>query len=678
MANQMKLGTKLIGGFVIVALITLLVGAVGYWGVSKLAGNLNTVGNIALPGIQSLLTMSEAQTAIDSAENALLSRAISLQERKELYKRIENKFAAAKDARKIYEPLKQTAEEARVWKNFVAAWDAWIRDDEAMLQLSKAYDATIAAQHKSDTLFDEMTKQALVVNAQIFSKAETLLNQIVDIYTSSANIATNEDAFDRTAFLSIQSLLTISEAQTAIDSSENALMNRGINMNMRLELYNRIAAAWQRADEAWEMYTPLEQTREEKAIWQKFVPAWNAWKSDHETYVQLSKEFDTTIEARNRGEAVYKKMNDQALIKNAVTFAKAEEYLNKVVEINENGAAAAVSSAEQNAATAKWAAVGGMTAGFVIALAFGILLSTSISRVLNRIIAALASGSEQVTAASGQVSQASQQLAEGASEQASSLEETSASLEELTAMTQQNSENAKLANTSSQDAGRQLKDAVSAMERMTNAIYEIKGSSDETAKIIKTIDEIAFQTNLLALNAAVEAARAGEAGKGFAVVAEEVRNLARRSAEAAKDTSLLIEGSKRNADAGVTVTEDVARSLKSAQEQSVKVERLISEISAASREQSSGIEQINIAVSEMDKVVQQNAANSEESAAASEELSSQAHEVNAVVEQLAAIVGGSNAQQASRSQSRPSGPTRTQSWAKPEEVIPLDDDELLT
>ncbi len=178
------------------------------------------------------------------------------------------------------------------------------------------------------------------------------------------------------------------------------------------------------------------------------------------------------------------------------------------------------------------------------------------------------------------------------------------------------------------------------MSRMSEAIGEIKRSSDETAKIVKTIDEIAFQTNLLALNAAVEAARAGDAGKGFAVVAEEVRNLAMRSAEAAKDTSALIEGSQKNADNGVTVTEEAAKSLREITDNIQKVAQLVGEVTAASNEQSEGIDQINTAVAQLDKVTQSSAANAEESASASEEMSGQAQELKAAVGTLVALVGG--------------------------------------
>jgi methyl-accepting chemotaxis protein len=285
----------------------------------------------------------------------------------------------------------------------------------------------------------------------------------------------------------------------------------------------------------------------------------------------------------------------------------------------------------------------GLLAALAAGAAIGIFLSKSISSALNQVIASLSSGSEQVSSASNQVSQSSQQMAEGASQQASSLEETSASLEEMSSMTRQNSDNAKQANLMATETRSAVEKSREAMSRMGDAIGKIKGSSDQTAKIIKTIDEIAFQTNLLALNAAVEAARAGDAGKGFAVVAEEVRNLAQRSAEAAKNTAALIEESQQNANNGVAVSNEVGGILTGIVDSVQKLSQLIGEVSSASQEQTKGIEQIGTAVTEMDKLTQANAANAEESASASEELFAQAKELSEMVSALVGIVKGGGA-----------------------------------
>jgi uncharacterized phage infection (PIP) family protein YhgE len=285
---------------------------------------------------------------------------------------------------------------------------------------------------------------------------------------------------------------------------------------------------------------------------------------------------------------------------------------------------------------------GSMIAGTIIALILGIAISRIIVKPVNLIIHGLTDGSEQVAAASTQVASASQSLAEGASEQAAALQETSSSLEELSSMTKQNSDNTQQAKAMMADARRIVDNVDRHMNNMTAAITEVMKSSEETGKIIKTIDEIAFQTNLLALNAAVEAARAGEAGAGFAVVADEVRNLAMRAADAAKNTSNLIENTIKNVKHGHELTKVTQNAFKENVEISTKIGGLIDEIAVASDEQSNGIGQINKAVAEMDKVTQSTAASAEESASASEELNAQAYQMKGFVNDLIHLVTGKN------------------------------------
>jgi methyl-accepting chemotaxis protein len=276
----------------------------------------------------------------------------------------------------------------------------------------------------------------------------------------------------------------------------------------------------------------------------------------------------------------------------------------------------------------------------LVLIVVSFVLTRSITGPLNRVIAGLTDGADQVSSAAGQVSSSSQHLAEGTAEQASSLEETSSSLEEMSSMTKQNADHANQAKAMMTEANQIVEKVNRHMVDMAGAVGEITRSSEETGKIIKTIDEIAFQTNLLALNAAVEAARAGEAGAGFAVVADEVRNLAMRASEAAKNTSNLIENTIKAVRKGNELTNATQEAFKENATISKKIAQLVDEIATASEEQANGINQVNTAVTEMDKVTQSTAASAEESAAASEELNAQAEQMKVYVGDLEAVVGG--------------------------------------
>jgi methyl-accepting chemotaxis protein len=278
--------------------------------------------------------------------------------------------------------------------------------------------------------------------------------------------------------------------------------------------------------------------------------------------------------------------------------------------------------------------------GIVIALFTARGLISLLSGTVNQ----LTQNSTEVNAASLQIAEASHNLAQGASEQAATLEETSSSLEEMSSLIRQNADNTQQADNLMRETKSAINDADQSMKKLTVSMGEISAASAETQKIVKTIDEIAFQTNLLALNAAVEAARAGEAGAGFAVVADEVRNLAMRAAESAKNTSSLIDSTVHKVRNGENLLQETSEAFTHAARATDKVSSLITEIATASGEQSQGIEQINKAVNEIDKVTQANAGASEEAASAAEELSAQAAAMNDVVMDMQKMVRGGKAE----------------------------------
>ncbi len=312
------------------------------------------------------------------------------------------------------------------------------------------------------------------------------------------------------------------------------------------------------------------------------------------------------------------------------------EHLNGIAQMQTRQTAAAF--ADSRSAVLTWG-------GFTVVFAAGALWlvaggSRQIRFALTRLAGRLAEGSEQTALSAGALAGASHTLAEGACHQAASLEETSASLEEMTSMVRRNATAAR----QTKEISAQTRTAADAgaqdMEQMRQSMAAIKASSDEVAKIIKHIDEIAFQTNILALNAAVEAARAGDAGAGFAVVAEEIRNLAQRSAQAARDTASRIEDAIIKTSQGVQVCDKVSVGLREITAKARQVDELVGQIAESSQEQAQGISQVNSAVTQIERVTQSTAATAEETASAAQELKAQAASQQSVVDELLLLVGG--------------------------------------
>ena len=319
-------------------------------------------------------------------------------------------------------------------------------------------------------------------------------------------------------------------------------------------------------------------------------------------------------------------------------------------------------------------------------IALWYVINSYVSKPIKLMVDEMNKGTDQIAGASTQIASSSQVLSIGSSNQAAALEETSATIHSISDQTNSNADNAGTADELMLSTKSQVDGGAVAVKNMTEAMDDINGASVEIKKIIKTIEEIAFQTNLLALNAAVEAARAGEAGKGFAVVAEEVRSLAQRSAEAAGDTASLIETTVGKINNGMLIAKDLDDNFNKIEEGVSKVAGLVTEIAHASKEQSTGVDQITSTMTEMDKETQNNAATSEQTAASSEELSAQAENLRGIVNSLTSLITGdggaaqlhtqnnqfSTPQYASAAPMQRAPRAAIQTSRSAEEVIPLD------
>jgi methyl-accepting chemotaxis protein len=604
MFKNRKLSVKLMASFLLVAMVNLLIGVVGWYGVSTVGDSVNMIARNHLPSVEAVLSLADATNAISVVERTLLSTKIGAEQRAAQYAKLEASWKAADQALKLNESLPKHDEEAALWREFKAAWQEWRAAHEAVIRDAHRLDDT--------TILDPMALKFTI---------KTLENDLNQWVGGVSEALVREKPFTG----ALESGKTELGRWLATASTKNRQM--AALLGEIKEPHERLFESVKRINKLLKGYD-VEEAR-------------NVFKSRVKGDVdRILGSFGKILAMADQANGIYEAMSAASLGPAAQAMLRVEAPLLRIKDLKLTASDAFTKTANDSAFWTKNIAVGAMLLGVAAAVLLGIATSFGIVRPLMRAVEGLRQSSSQVNTVSDQVSAISQALAEGANQQAGSPQLTFSTLQEMSKMTQQNAESARQADTLAAQARQQVAAGTTAMARMEAVINEIKASSDETVKIIKTIDEIAFQTNLLALNAAVEAARAGESGRGFAVVAEEVRNLAMRSAEAAKGTGVLIDGARDKAGQGVKMAADVAQSLKGVNQAVEQVSKLIAHVNTATQEQAHGLEQVNAALAQMDSVTQSNAATAEQNASSSSELSNQAGLVDTIVNSLAKLVEG--------------------------------------
>ena len=625
--KNMKIGKKLILGFIVVALIAGAVGVIGYI-------NINEIGNVRMESMKGLLEMNIAQAKVIVGERGLVNSEMTAKDvRDAQFAYIETALESGQESYDLYDSMPRMAEEEALWKSFAPLWEDWIAKDSTVVDLSKERDALIEsgkAEDDSEVLakMDEAMAASLVAR-EAYLAAEDVLTQLVDI---------NENAVAASVSSGVTMIIIIAVAGVLLSLFLGLYISRIISkpVNETAKLAAALANGnldeeiiIRSKDEVGQLATTIDQDVRKafKQIEQARVVVDKQSKYQAEQVSKLVDNLeklaagtlncDMAVDEPDQDTeelyGVFNSISENLHLSVNTIKGYIDEISYTLSEVSDGNLVVEITSDYQ---------------GDFIALKDSI---NAIVESLNSILIDINTAAEQVASGTTQVSDGNQEISQGATEQASSIEELSSSITQMAEQIRQNATNA----TTSTELAIKSKDAANdgneKMKGMLKSMEEINESSSNISKIIKVIDDIAFQTNILALNAAVEAARAGAHGKGFAVVAEEVRNLAARSANAANETTTLIEGSIKKVEAGTQIANETAGALSSIVSGAEESAELLKGIAVASNEQATGIAQINKGIEQLSQVVQTNSATAEEGAAASEELSSQAELLKSMI-----------------------------------------------
>ena len=599
MGNKMTLGKRISLGFGFLVLVTLVLGIIGVTNMRTASAEATKLSDIYTPEVEVANDVYKTASAIEYAMRAFM---------------LNDDETALASAKKDFIELKKylSAADAHAKKYNLKA----LSDNEKVA--SKALTEYIASVERAEKTLAKKKKldDAMAANGVLFVKN-------IDNYVKSQELIFKQeidDKADKAKLLSrYEKLATINQV-TEIGTYSRIFGQRAqVKKDISI-----LEGAIQKFDSMYKLIEQLKANTTRPADLEQL----NSIETAAKTYENSLKGF---VVVMHEGE-----MESKLLLKAGAEVLSAAE---AVVDLGLTTVADVSKEATSSLSMASWVMVVGLIVAVILSLLIALYIIRSIVTLVTDSVKLLSEGTTQVVSASEQISSASVSLAEGASSQASSVEEVSATIEQATASNNQNADNSREANILAQHSNDAAKVGNQRVVELMGAMEQITASSQKIAKIIKTIDEIAFQTNLLALNAAVEAARAGEHGLGFAVVAEEVKNLAERSAGAAKEITGIIEASIDQVKMGTDVANKTKDSFTDILNGIKKTSDLIGEIAISAKEQAEGMNQIAIAMGSVDQITQQNASASEETAAAAEELNAQALSMLESVAEMAALAG---------------------------------------